>query len=63
MEIAKNIAFQVRMSSSDKIIIVLNNNNLDPKTKRTLSIISILICDRPDKTNINDYFISIKFLQ
>ena len=32
---------------------------LSKKAKKALSIISILICDRPDKTNINDFFGSV----
>ena len=39
---------------------ILDNSNLDPKTKRTLSIVSILICDRPDNTNINDFSMSLQ---
>lgn len=44
--------------SNETLQEVLNNNNLDQKTKRTISIISILISDRPEKTNINDFFMT-----
>lgn len=39
----------------------MNNSNLSIKAKNAIKIISILICDRPDKTNINDFFGSISY--
>jgi len=39
----------------------MNNSNLSIKAKKAIKIISILICDRPDKTNINDFFGSVSY--
>ena len=41
----------------------LNSSGLSEKAKTALTIISITICDRPDKTNINDFFYSIGVLE
>ena len=37
----------------------MNGSYLSESAKKAVKIISILICDRPDKTNINDFFSSI----
>ena len=39
----------------------MNNSNLSISGKKAIKIISILICDRPDKTNINDFFGSVSY--
>ena len=36
-------------------------SNLSLNAKKAIRIISILICDRPDKTNINDFFGSLSY--
>jgi|TARA_Y100000992_G_scaffold302003_1_gene274527 hypothetical protein len=39
----------------------ITQSNLSVSAKKAIKIISILICDRPDKTNINDFFGSISY--
>ena len=34
----------------------MDNSSLSSSAKRVLTVISITICDRPDKTNVNDFF-------
>lgn len=40
----------------------LDSSGLSKKAKKAIKIISITICDRPDKTNINDFFYSIEIM-
>lgn len=40
----------------------MNTSNLSINAKKAIKIISILICDRPDKTNINDFFGSVSYV-
>ena len=46
---------------TDKITLQtwMNQNYLSISAKKTIKIICILICDRPDKTNANDFFCSL----
>lgn len=37
----------------------MTQTNLSPSAKKCIKILSILICDKPEKTNINDFFASI----
>ena len=37
----------------------LTQTNLSPSAKKCIKILSILICDKPEKTDINDFFSSI----
>ena len=39
----------------------MNSSNLSVNGRKAIKIISILICDRPDKTNINDFFGSVSY--
>lgn len=39
----------------------INTSGLSKKARKAVKIISILICDRPDKTNINDFFGSVSY--
>jgi len=39
----------------------MEESGLSKKAKKAIKIISILICDRPDKTNINDFFGSVSY--
>lgn len=41
----------------------LDISGLSEKARRALTIISITICDRPDRTNIYDFFYTIRFFE